>query len=237
MRKNRQMNALVLSGEPPIQVVVRRSSRARRITLRVSSLDGRVTLTLPDGVSEKQALTFATEKEEWLRKHLAKHVEDVPVVHGACISLQGEPCEVLPGNGRQVMLTEQGLVVPGPENRVGARVMGFLKTMAQARLVEASDNYAQILGRAYSGISIRDTRSRWGSCSSSGRLMYSWRLVLAPPDVLHYVAAHEVAHLSEMNHSKAFWSTVNSIYGDYSEPRRWLRENGALLHRYRFDIS
>jgi predicted metal-dependent hydrolase len=91
------------------------------------------------------------------------------------------------------------------------------------------------LGRRFSRLSLRDTRSRWGSCSSRGGLSYSWRLILAPPDVLDYVAAHEVAHLAEMNHSPAFWALVARLCPGYQAPRGWLRREGAGLHRYRFD--
>jgi len=90
------------------------------------------------------------------------------------------------------------------------------------------------LGRSYARLSLRDTRSRWGSCTSDGGLMYSWRLIMAPPEVLDYVAAHEVAHLAQMNHSPAFWAEVTKIYGDYAAPRNWLRANGSTLHRYKF---
>jgi predicted metal-dependent hydrolase len=84
---------------------------------------------------------------------------------------------------------------------------------------------------------MRDTRSRWGSCSSQGTLMYSWRLIMAPPEVLRYVAAHEVAHLAEMNHSPAFWQVVQTLYGAHHRERGWLREHGASLHKYRFTSS
>ncbi len=92
-------------------------------------------------------------------------------------------------------------------------------------------------GRNYSRLTLRDTRSRWGSCSASGALSYSWRLILAPSEVLDYVAAHEVAHLKEMNHSSAFWDTVTRIHGPYEVQRGWLRSDGAALHRYRFDAE
>jgi predicted metal-dependent hydrolase len=106
--------------------------------------------------------------------------------------------------------------------------------MARVRLVGASDAYSERLGKSYARISIRDTRSRWGSCSSSGTLMYSWRLIMAPDVVLDYVAAHEVAHLAEMNHSAAYWDGVQRIFGDYKPARRWLKKEGNMLHRYRF---
>ena len=105
---------------------------------------------------------------------------------------------------------------------------------ARDRLVAASDGYAAALGRPYARITLRDTRSRWGSCTSDGGLMYSWRLILAPPEILDYVAAHEVAHLKEMNHSSAFWAVATQLYGPSDEARHWLRNAGSELHRYRF---
>src|SRR5690606_4279045 len=110
----------------------------------------------------------------------------------------------------------------------------FLKTVARDRLATASDRYAVALGRPYGRLTLRDTRSRWGSCSAAGDLMYSWRLVMAPAEVLDYVAAHEVAHLAEMNHSPAFWDVVARLCPDYRRHRTWLRANGGALHRVRF---
>ena len=223
-----------LPGNPPVELSLRRSSRARRISLRVSSLDGRVTLTLPLGVREKEALAFAAEKEAWLRKHLAKRTADVPISHGVELPIEGVPRLVVPGQGRRITLMEDRIEVPGPADRVGTRVATWLKLLARDRLIEASDRYAAELGRPYTRMSLRDTRSRWGSCSAQGRLMYSWRLILAPPEALDYVAAHEVAHLQEMNHSPAFWSIVADLCPDYETQRLWLRHEGTSLHRYRF---
>jgi predicted metal-dependent hydrolase len=106
--------------------------------------------------------------------------------------------------------------------------------MARDRLVAASEHYADLLGRPFGKVSLRDTRSRWGSCTSEGNLMYSWRLILAPVDVLNYVAAHEVSHLAEMNHSQAFWSEVERLMPGYAAPRKWLKQHGAELHRFQF---
>ena len=105
---------------------------------------------------------------------------------------------------------------------------------ARDALAAAADGYAARLGRTYTGLSLRDPRSRWGSCSSAGRLMFSWRLILAPVDVLEYVAAHEVAHLAHMNHGPGFWAEVDRIHGPHGPPRQWLRTYGASLHRFRF---
>ncbi len=228
------MTETYLSGDPPIALVMRRSARARRISLRISQLDGRVTLTLPKRVAAREALAFAREKEAWIREHLAAREEDVPVCPGALIPIGGQVHEVVQGGGRRVTFDGQRVLVPGSPDRTGRRLGGHLKQIARARLAEASDHYAEKLGRCYSAITLRDTRSRWGSCTETGRLMYSWRLILAPPDVLDYVAAHEVAHLAEMNHSPRFWAEVERIYGDFSHPRAWLRREGGRLHRYKF---
>lgn len=228
------MGQHILAGNPPIAVNLRRSARARRISLRVSGLDGRVTLTLPKGVSEAEGLAFAREKQDWLRGHVISKPDEVTVGFGVLIPVQGQMCGIVPGQGRSVRLDGDTLHVPGPPDRVGARVQGWLKTRARDRLAAASDHYAAQLGRPYGSLTLRDTRSRWGSCSSSGGLMYSWRLIMAPPHILDYVAAHEVAHLKEMNHSPAFWRVVDRLYGDHKPSRTWLRSDGNLLHRYKF---
>jgi predicted metal-dependent hydrolase len=225
----------VLQGEPNIVLTLRRSSRARRITLRISQLDGRVTLTLPARVSEREAMAFAHQKHDWIRKHLTDRPDEVPMRLGAVLPVEGRSCTLVAGTGRAVRLDGDQLLVPGTEATVARRALGFLKTRARDRLAAASDVFAARLGKPYSGLSIRDTRSRWGSCSSAGKLMYSWRLILAPPEILNYVAAHEVAHLAQMNHSPAFWSEVARIHGPYREMRHWLRTEGNTLHRYRFD--
>lgn len=221
-----------LPGTPPIALVLRRSGRARRISLRISQLDGRVTLTLPNGVPDGEALEFATSKETWIRDHLRARQDDIHIQQGAVLPIEGVPHRVAEAPARRVVMRPGEVAVPdGP---VGPRLQSWLRTLARDRLVAAADHYADGLGQSYARITLRDTRSRWGSCSSHRGLMFSWRLILAPPEVLRYVAAHEVAHLVEMNHSPAFWANVEQVYGAYAAPRRWLRENGAGLHRYRF---
>jgi predicted metal-dependent hydrolase len=229
------MSDPVLPGDPPIPLVLRRSARARRISLRISQLDGRVTLTLPKRLPLGDAVAFAREKEAWIRKHLEARGDDVTIGAGSSLPIGGLLHDVAQGTGRRVTFEPGRVLVPGPAARIAPRLGGHLKTLARARLAEASDHYAARLGLPYAAITLRDTRSRWGSCTADGRLMYSWRLILAPPEVLDYVAAHEVAHLAEMNHSEAFWAQVTRIYGDYAAPRAWLRREGSTLHRYRFE--
>ena len=227
------MSDSFLPGNPPIPLTLRRSARARRISLRISQLDGRVTLTMPKRLKEAEALAFAREKEMWIRKHLEARGSDVSVGIGAKLPLGGRMVTVVPAEGRRVQLGEDTIGVPGPEERVPTRLMAHLKELARDRLAGACDDYAARLGKPYQRLTLRDTRSRWGSCTSEGGLMFSWRLIMSPPQVLDYVAAHEVAHLAEMNHSSAFWAEVTRIYGDYKQPRAWLRNEGCDLHRYK----
>ena len=224
----------VINGDPPVTVHLRRSARARRISLRVSRLDGKVTLTHPSHVSPGDALDFAYERADWLRGHVSGVPDTVRVGPGCDVMIEGRLARVTEGTGRTLRLSDGVLSVPGPDAQVGRKVQSFLKAMARDRLVAASDHFAERLGKSFERISLRDTRSRWGSCSSRGTLMFSWRLIMAPPGVLRYVAAHEVAHLAEMNHSTAYWDGLRRIHGPYEAPRRWLREHGGDLHRFQF---
>lgn len=228
------MGQHILPGNPPVAVTLKQSARARRISLRVSGLDGKVTLTIPRGVREAEALEFARDKQDWLRKQIGQQVEPVRVSIGSDLPVEGQILRIVSGKGRGVQVDGDEMHVAGPEDTVAARVQAYLKQRARDRLANASDHYADRLGRPYTKLTLRDTRSRWGSCSAEGGLMYSWRLIMAPPEVLDYVAAHEVAHLQEMNHSPAYWSVVERLLPAYQAPRTWLRQNGASLHRYRF---
>lgn len=223
-----------LSGSPPVALTLRHSPRARRISLRVSGIDGRVTLCVPRGVTEADALDFAQSREEWLRTQLARQPEHVRIAPGLEVPVEGRLMRIAPVSGRAVTLGRDTIGVPGPAGRTATRLEAWLKARARDRLSAASDRYAAQLGRRYSRITLRDTRSRWGSCSSNAALSYSWRLIMAPPEVLDYVAAHEVAHLSEMNHSPAFWAVVTRLFPAHDTPRKWLRREGVALHRYRF---
>lgn len=228
------MSNHVLGGEPPIEVILKRSARARRFSLRVSSIDGRVTLTLPNGANKAEALGFAETKADWIRAHLARRPPEVAAEIGAVLPFRGTSRRVVAGSSRSVQLGTTEISVPGDPVRSAARLKAFYREEARARLTESSDRYAAALGLGYGRLTLRDPRSRWGSCSSKGNLMFSWRLVMAPDDVLDYVAAHEVAHLAEMNHSPRFWAEVQRLYGDHAEARRWLKSEGIGLHRYRF---
>jgi predicted metal-dependent hydrolase len=217
-----------------VDITLRRSARARRFSLRVSRLDGRVTLSLPPGAREAEAMAFARQQEPWIRRALADLPQTATVGLGALVPVEGRLLRLEAGPGRLVRIEGDSLLIPGNPAQAGVRAGAFLKHLARDRLTEASDRYAQMIGRPYSRLTLRDTRSRWGSCTVDGALMYSWRLVMAPPAVLDYVAAHEVAHLAQMNHSAAFWAIVARLVPGYAAQRRWLKLHGQALHGPRF---
>lgn len=221
-------------GNPPIPIRIVHSTRARRYALRISNKDGSVRLTLPRFSEITEAIQFAQEHEGWMRKHLAKQLKPLYPKFETRILFDGAHCLIEPGQGRRVKFENGVLYVPGPSETVAAKLRGFFKTLARDRLVAASQHYADKLGQSFGRVTLRDTRSRWGSCTSDGNLMYSWRLIMAPEAVQTYVAAHEVCHLIEMNHSTAFWNLVERLCPDYRSKRKWLKANGALLHRYQF---
>lgn len=227
----------VLPGPPAIEITLRRSARARRFSLRVSQADGRVTLSLPARAREAEAMAFAHAQEDWIRAALAK----MPVVDavgiGSVIPVEGGLLQVQAGAGRSVRVEGAALLVPGDPGRAGVRVAAWLRVLARDRLAEATDRYAAAVGRQVTQITLRDTRSRWGSCTADGALMYSWRLIMAPPRVLQYVAAHEVAHLIQMNHSAAYWAVVERIFPGWQTERAWLKRQGGTLQAYRFETG
>lgn len=225
------MDDLVIAGDPPVRVALRASHRARRMSLRVSRLDGRVTLTLPGFVARAEAVAFAESRAAWLRHHLAQVGEAECPRLGGTIQFEGRPLPLVAAPVRGPVLRDGALLLPDDPARTPARVAAFLRAAARARLVAACDRHAATLGRRFRRITLRDVRSRWGSCSAQGDLMFSWRLVMAPPEVLDYVAAHEVAHLERMDHSPAFWAVVARLCPGHLAHRRWLREEGGRLHR------
>ena len=224
----------LLPGPPPVEITLRRSARARRFSLRVSQLDGRITLSMPQRARDGEAMDFARAHEAWLRAALARRPALRPVGLGQQIPVEGRLLTLTPGPGRSTRRDGDSLLIPGDPAQAAARTSAYLKTLARDRLAAASDHYAGLLGRKVTRLTLRDTRSRWGSCAHDGALMYSWRLIMAPPEVLTYVAAHEVAHMVEMNHSSAFWAVVSGLYPGWQAQRAWLHDQGKALHALHF---
>ena len=201
--------------------------------LRVSRSDGAVVLTLPPRGTEAEARAFAQSKADWLAKVQAAMPAPQVVAEGAMLPVEGRSLRLTPAPVRRVTIEGEALLYPA-SRPAGTVVAAWLRHLAHARLIGAVDRHTAALGRPARAIALRDTRSRWGSCTSDGRLMFSWRLAMAPPEVLDYVAAHEVAHLRHMDHSPAFWATVETLLPGHARLRSWLRQHGGGLQAWRF---
>lgn len=223
----------------PVQI--RRDPRARRLTLRVSRTDREVMLTIPRNIAFSEADRFLARSLDWVRERLESVPDRVPFRCGAVMPLRGEMHSLTflaPERGRPVVeavapaVNGARLLVRGAVEHAPRRLKDWLIGEARRDLDARVMHHCANLSLRARRISIRDQKSRWGSCSSDGQLSFSWRLIMAPPIVLDYVAAHEVAHLMEMNHGPRFWRLVARTMPDMDEARCWLRQHGLELYRY-----
>ncbi len=217
---------------------VRRNASARRFILRVRNATCDAVLTMPRRAALKDATEFAERNAAWIGVRLRRLPQLVPFAPDHIIPVRGVATRIVhrPQARGVAWLGEDGgeraLHVAGGQAHVARRVRDFLKNECRRDLQGAVVKYAQTIGKTAPAVSLRDTKSRWGSCSSAGSLNFSWRLIMAPPQVLDYLAAHEVCHLAHMNHSPKFWSLCRSICPHTDSAEAWLTAKGVDLHRY-----
>lgn len=231
---NAKSEAAILVGGVSIPVDIRRSSRARNYRLTLDPKGGGLRLSIPARASVRKALGWAQGHEEWVRKHLAETPAAQPFVDGAVFPLEGRNVRIEwdSAHPRHILLDGDILRVGGAAESLAARLLRWLKSRAKEALESETRALAASAGLPLSSVSIGDPRARWGSCATSGAIRYSWRLILAPPEVRRATVAHEVAHLAHMDHSPAFHAAHARLLGSDPAPaRRWLKENGAMLHR------
>lgn len=223
------------------RVQIKRIATARRFTLRVRAATRDAVLTMPPRGSLVRAKFFVDRHAAWIGARLARLPVPTPFGPGAAIPLRGVPHEISHRpEARGTVWIETSdemsslprICVAGEAPFVARRVQDYLIREARRELEAAVARHAGALGVKPSRLSLRDTASRWGSCSTSGALNFSWRLIMAPPFVLDYLAAHEVAHLKHMNHSDAFWATTESLFPDYRRAEAWLKAQGVGLMRF-----
>ena len=219
-----------------VRIRLRRNHRARRYTLRLPAGGGEPILTLPADGSLRAARRFVEREKQWLADKMEFRPTVIPFADGALVPLRGVNHRVVHTGARRgtVRRVEETalpeLHVSGDIAHLHRRLTDWMKREARRDLEAAVARHAASISRQPSNITIRDTASRWGSCSAKGGLSFSWRLVLAPPRILDYVAAHEVAHLREMNHSPRFWRIVHDLCPHTETSRAWLRHHGPRLH-------
>ena len=208
--------------------------RARRLSVRIDARAGEAVVIAPSERALTQAVAFARTKGVWISERLAVQPKGRPLEPGQVISLRGRPVrlEATSGAGAARLVEEGTVIRSGGEGEAYARrVENLLKREARQTLEERTQHHLRALGQKPVKVSIADTKSRWGSCSPHNRtIRYSWRVIMAPPPVIDYLAAHEVAHLVHADHSPAYWSVVEHLIGDHKPYRKWLRDYGGALH-------
>ena len=224
----------------PMPLTIRQHERATRITLRIEPGGRALKMTIPQGLAAREVNAFLDRHQGWLLTKLAKFPHETTLKDGGEILLRGVRhrihhtgslrglTEALEVDGRST------LRVSGLPEHTGRRIAAYLKKEARADLERLVARHARSIRASVASISMKDTRSRWGSCSCEGNLSFSWRIVMAPPMVIDYLAAHEVAHLKEMNHGPHFWALCGRLCPDMEAAKTWLKRHGSELHAIDF---
>ncbi len=217
-----------------VPLLVRRNRQARRILTRIDATTGSVVLVLPPGASEAQGHEFLYKQAGWLLRRLSELPARIPFTDGAMIPFRGQAHRICqqPTEPKSVRRVKGIIEAGGRPDTLSQRLDAWLRAEARSMITSLATEKAAAIGRKPFAVNIRDQKSRWGSCSSSGRLSFNWRLIMAPHQILDYVVAHEAAHLAEMNHSEKFWAIVGRLTDDAGQARNWLKRHGAGLHRY-----
>jgi predicted metal-dependent hydrolase len=221
------------------RVQIKRVATARRFTLRVRAATRDALLTIPPRGSLARAKVFVERHAAWIGARLERLPHPTPFQAGMVIPLRGTMHEIVHRPEQRGTVWIEGgegpspmLCVSGALPFVARRVQDFLIRQAREDLRKAVARHSDTLGVKASRLTLRDTITRWGSCSSSAALSFSWRLVMAPPFVLDYLAAHEVAHLRHLNHSEVFWTVTEGLVPDYRRAEAWLKTYGVGLMRF-----
>ncbi len=191
-------------------------------------------LTLPKRASLKDGLCFAQSREQWLLSQITRQGARIRFLDGALIPVFGNPHLIKKIDAQRGLARMEGGVIYVPGDKAGfeRRIREVLKTALLHEVSYLTKEKSQRIGRHVRSITLKDTTSRWGSCSPGGDITFSWRMVFAPYAVLDYLVAHEVAHLQEMNHSEHFWTIVALLCPEYKRQRNWLKREGERLYRY-----
>ncbi len=218
-------------------LTIKRSSRARRLALRLDPKARAVTLVIPRGVSEARALAFASDNQQWIEERLSTLPEPIHYEDGAVIPVLGRNRRINIFYNSTLKTTHIDLkyneiVVFTNKEDPSGRILRFLKELARETIADLAREKAALIGKRIRSIHIRDTKSRWGSCAADGSLSFSWRLIHAPYESLDYVVAHEVAHLRHMNHAPRFWALCEDLSQYYDYGKDWMRANSQTLMRF-----
>jgi predicted metal-dependent hydrolase len=212
-----------------LDYTIRRSQRARRVRVVVAAHAG-VHVTLPARAREREAALAVAELRPWIERRMAevRAARDRLAVPAGHVPYLGAHLRLAPEAGR-VRAHRRGDALLVPANEPRDAIERWYRRTARTEVAPRLDEAVAALGRAYTKLTIRGQRTRWGSCSTTGAMSFNWRLLLGPDEVLDYVVWHEACHLVVMDHSRRFWSLLEHHRPGYREPQRWLRANGSAL--------
>ena len=224
-------------GATSAPLVARVNRRAKKLILKVDPVAGEILVTAPSKRTLPDAITFAHERADWIAGQMKNALRAKPFAPGAVIPYRGVDHLIAQEGGPRAPVRldyENGpaICVGGEGEHVNRRLTDWLKKQARQILIERADHYSARLGETRGPVRVRDMRTRWGSCTSAGAMSFSWRLILTPPDILDYVAAHECAHLVHMDHSPAFWRLLATLDVDARAAANWFRNHGQKLFAY-----
>jgi len=226
-------NESVMIGGKMAALRWRRSSRARRIALKIDPRVGAIVITLPPRGSRRSGLALLHSHEAWVVAHLDALPGALVISAGNNIPVFGKPHLILhdPSHRGSTLIADSKIVVSGESEFIGRRVRDALRLLAADEFASKAKSKATAISTKPLLVKVKDTTSRWGSCTANGVLMFSWRLIMAPEFVQDYVISHEVAHLRYMNHAESFWQLTDSLTPYRSAASTWLKENGPKLLR------
>jgi predicted metal-dependent hydrolase len=231
---NARSKALAFEDALPVPLVVQPIRSARVMRLRFDAGRGVLKLTCPAWVSRRKALAWAADQQDWVDEQLAKILPANPFVPGAIFPLEGDNLTIDWREDAPRTPKVEGSVIRcgGPADGLARRIENFLKRRAVELLSRETAEFAEAAGVIPKSVSVGDADTRWGSCSASGRIRYSWRLILAPPEARRFVVAHEVAHLVHLNHGREFKVLERKLFGPgLAEAKALLRRHGPRLKR------
>lgn len=218
----------------PVPVLLCAVASARRMRLRFDEREGLLKLTHPRGVRAAAALAWAATQKRWIDEQIGRALPAEPLAPGAIIPIAGEDVELcwIEAAPRTPRPVDGKLICGGPATAFGRRIEQYLRRLAADILSRETAEIAAAVGLKASAVSVGDARTRWGSCSSGGRIRYNWRLILAEPEVRRYVVAHEVAHLEHLSHGPRFKALERDLFGgDTRRAQDLLRSCGPRLRR------
>ncbi len=214
-------------------IQIKKSSLAKKLTLRIDEKKHIPTLTTPKKCSQNQILNFLKSNHEWMINTLAKLPPHIEFSNYEVISFFGKNYTILHSPEQKYSCFEDNFIkISGSIEFLHRRVVDFLKKQTLNILSDMSIQKASLIGYKINSITIKDTKSRWGSCSTLGNINYNWRICLAPMDIINYLVCHEVTHLKHPNHSTSFWQTLENICPNYKDCRHWLKIKGKNLYKY-----